>query len=247
MGATVELDRGLSLPFAEGEQLVNAMAAALEGGGSLAEKLCGAGAVCALTQLALEEKQPFAAALDAARAGTPSLVKEALADAPSVDRLSRALFRTLLRTTEPGAASTFSRLGQVAQSLWGGGSVKLRSGTEVALREVEQVKRGLGSDGEALLARWIAGSFAGFTFFGDAAFGLSIASGLDLMVLAAAVAAFLARAHAAAAGRSQVIGEDARAAVRQVDAGLAHRSSMPPSFARALEATASLDLLREQL
>ena len=85
------------------------------------------------------------------------------------------------------------------------------------------------------------------TFFGDAAFGLSIASGLDLTVLAAAVAALLARANAAAAGRDRVSVADAREAVRQVDAGLAHRSSMPPSFARALEATASLDLLREQL
>ncbi len=247
VGGEVALGGDQSLAWADAELLLAEMATRLASDGSLVERLCEVGALCALTQLALDDKKPFVAALATAKAGAARLAAEALAEAPEVDRLSRALFRTLLRTTEPGAATTLSRLGQVAQSLWGGGDVKLRGGAQVSLADVEKVARGLGSDGEQLLARWIAGAIQSLSFFGDAAFGLSIESGLDLMVLAAAVAAFLARAQAAAAGRAQVTIEDARAAVRQVDAGLSHRSSMPASFARALEATASLDLLREQL
>ena len=83
--------------------------------------------------------KPFSAALLEAESGAAKLVAEALAGEPQIDRLSRALFRTLLRTTEPGAASTLGRLGQVARSLWGGGRVKLRGGAEVALRDVERV------------------------------------------------------------------------------------------------------------
>jgi lysine-N-methylase len=247
VGGEVALHPARKLPWAQAEVLLGRMKAALHLSGSLVEKLCAAGALCALAQVALDDGKDFPTALAEAETGAAKLAAEALAAAPEVDRLSRALFRTLLRTTEPGAASTFSRLGQVAQSLWGGGTVKLRGGAEVALRDVERVKRGLGDGGERLFLRWLDGAFNGLTFFGDAAFGLSIASGLDLTVLAAAVAAFLARAHAAAAGRDSVSVADAREAVRQIDAGLAHRSSMPPSFARALEATASLDLLREQL
>jgi hypothetical protein len=61
------------------------------------------------------------------------------------------------------------------------------------------------------------------------------------------VAAFLARAYAAEARRAGVAPDVARAALRQLDAGLSHRSTVPAGFARALAATASLDLLREQL
>ena len=54
-------------------------------------------------------------------------------------------------------------------------------------------------------------------------------------------------APAAEAARSHVTPEDLRAGLRQLDAGITHRSAMPSGFARALCATASLDLLREQL
>jgi lysine-N-methylase len=247
VGGEVPLDARHRLQWPEAERLLTALRNALSGGTRLLDKLCGAGALSALTLLALDEGKPFDAALAEAGRGAPALVRDALAAPPEVDRLSRALFRTLLRTTEPGAASTLSRLGQVAQSLWGGGRVKLRGGLEVALADVENVARGLGDDGERLFVRWVEGALDGLTFFGDAAFGLSISSGLDLLVLAAAVAAFLARAYAAAGKRERVTVEDARAALRQIDAGLSHRSGMPPSFSRALEATASLDLLREQV
>jgi lysine-N-methylase len=243
IGGEVALDGERKLPWAEAEQLLSSLSRP----GSLLEKLCGAGAVCALVSLGLDEGKPFAQALEAARVGAPALVKEALGEPIAIDRLSRAMFRTLLRATQPGVPSLAARLGQIGQSLWGGGRVKLRGGGEVPLPAVEKVARGLGPDGEALLGRWIDGALSGLTFFGDAAFGLPIMSGLDLLVLASAVAAFLARAWGAANGRTQVSLEDVRAAVRQVDSGLAHRSGMPPAFDRALDATAALDLLREQL
>src|SRR6185436_17700186 len=124
-------------------------------------------------------------------------------------------------------------LSRVARALWGGGDVRLRGGAAVAPAAVEKVARGLGSDGDALLGRWVDNALHSLTFFGEAAFGLSIAGGLDLLALSAAVTAYLARAHAAAAGRAQVALDDVRSAVRQVDAGLAHRSGMPAGFARA--------------
>jgi lysine-N-methylase len=242
LGDEVALNSRHKLAWRDAELLLGEMASA---SGNLLEKLCGAGAICVLTQSALDDGKSFEAALNDARAGAPALVKEALAQPISVDRLSRAMFRTLLRTTEPGSTSPLQRLGAVAWSLFGGGKVRLRGG-EISLAQIDPVARGLGA-GEPLFIRWLENSFFGMTFFGEAAFGLSIASGLDLMTLSMAAAAYLARAYAAVHNRSSVALEDARAAIRQVDAGLSHRSSMPPSFARALEATASLDLLREQL
>ena len=41
--------------------------------------------------------------------------------------------------------------------------------------------------------------------------------------------------------------DDVKAALRQVYAGVHHRAAMPPRFERALAATASLDLLRDEL
>jgi lysine-N-methylase len=206
-----------------------ALLAALPSAGTFVEKLAHAGAVCALAQ----------DGLDAAQA--PSLVREALAAPIAVDRLSRAMFRALLGAAE-GQASMGSRL----LRLFGGGRIQLR-GAAVSPSEVEQVRRGLDAESDALLGRWLDAALFGLTFFGDAAFGLSIAEGLDLLALSAAVTVYLSRAYAAAGGRSQATLADVRAAVRQVDAGLAHRSTMPSGFARALGATASLDLLREQL
>jgi lysine-N-methylase len=239
VGDEVLLGGERRLPWAEAEQLL----AAFPTGGPLLSKLCGAGALSALVQVAMEEGRPFASALEDARARAPSLVTEALAAPPDIDRLSRAMFRTLLSTTQP-RASAWTRL---SQSLFGGGKIVLRGGGEVALSAVEKVARGLDGEGEALVSRWVDGALAGLTFFGDAAFGLSIGGGLDFLALAAAVTVFLARAQAAANGRTRADLSGVRAALRQVDAGLSHRSSMPPGFARALDATASLDLLREQL
>jgi lysine-N-methylase len=242
LGDEIALNGRHRLAWKDAELLLAEMAKAR---GNLLERLCGAGAICALTQLALDDGKAFEIALNEARAGASSLVKEALAQPIVIDRLSRAMFRTLLRTTEPGSTSTLVRLGAVAWSLFGGGKIRLRGG-EVSLSQIDSVTRGLGA-GEPLFVRWLESSFMGMTFFGEAAFGLSLASGLDLLTLSVAAAAHLARAYAALHKRSAVALEDARAAIRQVDAGLSHRSSMPPSFARALEVTASLDLLRDQL
>lgn len=256
VGDSVALAKERSLSWLEAKEVVAALSAAIGGAAApedapdqapLLRRLCRAGAICALLQVALDERQPFAEGLARAQAGATALVEEALADPPAVDRLSRALFRTLLKSTEPGRGSTLGRLGGVVESLLGGGRVRLRGGGDVAWSEVERVRPGLGPDGERLFARWLTLAMGSLTFFGDAAFGLPMAGGLDLLVLSSAVGVFLARAHAAAAGRAEVSLDDARTALRQIDAGVAHRSAMPSSFGRALEATASLDLLREQL
>jgi hypothetical protein len=127
-------------------------------------------------------------------------------------------------------------------------SIDLRfDARRVAWSAAEAVAPGVGADGEALLARWMRMSIEALTFFGDAAFGLSLSDGLDLLVLGAAVAAFLARAHAAADGRRAIALDDVKRGLRQLDAGLTHRGAVPAGFARALAATASLDLLREQV
>jgi hypothetical protein len=158
-----------------------------------------------------------------------------------VDRLSRALHRTLLRTTAP-SAGLLSRLGGMF-----GGDVTLRDGRKVSPSAIEAVRPGLGSDGEALLARWFADGLEALTFFGDGAFGLSISAGLDMKTLSASVAAYLARAWAAASGRKTVELADVKAGLRQLEAGITHRSAVPTGLERALGATACLDLLREQL
>ena len=220
--------------------------------GTLLPRLCRAGAVVALTQARLEAGLAFAAALDEARAGASALADEVLAAPVEVDRLSRALFRTLLKSTEPGRDGAAGRVGGALASLFGSGEVRLaiRPGEParaVAWKAVERTRPGLDGEAQSLLSRWIVESLSSLTFFGDGAFGLSLAGGLDLKVLGAAVAIFLARAHAAADGRSAASAADLKRGLRQLEAGLTHRSSMPAGFERALAATASLDLLREQL
>jgi Fe-S-cluster containining protein len=246
LGDTIELAPGLALPFADADALLAALADALAGGGTLVEKLCRAGAVCALVQARLGDGRGFAQALDEARAGRDRLTADALAAPPRPNRLSRALLRTLVDASAPGARGTGSRLGGLVAALGGGGRVRLAGG-EVARRAVDAVARGVGSDGEALLARWLTAEVASLTFCGPAAFGLSIAGGLDLLTLSCAAAAYLARAWAAHDGHARVELDDVRRALRQIYAGIHHRAAMPPRFERALAATDSLDLLRAQL
>jgi len=246
IGDEVRLGDGVKLPWADAEVLIAELATAVRKDGTLLERVCGAGAICALTETQLQEGASFAVALEGARAGAAALVEEVLATPPEADRLSRALFRTLLKSTELGH-SAVGRMGNLFSSLLGGGSVHLRTGGEVAWRAVEAVPPGLGAEGEALLARWFAGALESCTFFGDAAFDLSLAGGLDLLVLSASVCAFLARAYAAHESRTAVTYEDVKRGLRQLDAGLTHRGTMPRGFDRALAVTASLDLLRTQL
>jgi hypothetical protein len=258
LDAPVALGGAQSLAWPDAARLLDELERAFAAPGPLERKLCRAGALAALTQSKLESGAAFDAALAAALAESGALVDEALADAPSVDRLSRALFRTLLKSTEPDPPGALGRVGGALASLVTGGAIRLRgrggpgstataARAEVRFADAERVPAGLGDAGEALLARWIGGALSSLTFFGAAAFGLSITAGLDLLALSSAVAAFLARAYAAEAGRARVAPDDARAALRQLDAGLSHRSTVPAGFARALAATASLDLLREQL
>jgi lysine-N-methylase len=240
MGERVRLSREREIAFAEAERLCAAFSEALASDALLIERVCRAGAINALVQNALADGKSFDDAFAAAKAGSATLAVEALAVPPEVDRLSRAMFKTLLRSTanDPGA------LGRVARVF--SSSVDLRfENRSVAWRAIEAVRPGLPADGEALLARWMRMQIDALTFFGDAAFGLSLSDGLDLLVLSAAAAVLLARAHAV--GRGAVALDDVKRGLRQVDAGLTHRGAMPPGFDRALAATASLDLLREQL
>jgi Fe-S-cluster containining protein len=241
------LDDDLKVPWVQAQVLLDEMAGALDRTGPLLPDVCRAGAILARTIDELSGGLGFGDALEVAREGAAALTAEVLAAPPSVDRLSRAMFRTLLGATEP-KAGTVRRLGGVLSSLVGGGSVRLRNqAVEVPLKAVERVRPRLDAAGEALLRRWLGVSLDALTFFGDGAFGLSIAAGLDLLVLQAAVTVFLARAHAHAAGREAPGADDCKRGLRQLDAGLAHRSEMPGGLARALRQAASLDLLREQL
>lgn len=247
VGETVALGAGVSLPWAQAAVLLAELDAAFAAPGPLARRICRAGAVCALVLARLGEGASFDEALAHARAERDPLIDGALAQPPAVDRLSRALFRTLLRTTEPESGAV-ARAGGVVAALFGASTVRLRhAGGPAEVRAKDLAPCGLGEAGEAVLAAWFAEGLRGLTFFGDAAFGLSVAAGLDLRVLEAAVAAYLARAYAAAEGRAHVEAVDVRRGLRQLEAGLTHRSNMPARFDRALEATASLDLLREQL
>ncbi|HEY2746477.1 MAG TPA: YkgJ family cysteine cluster protein [Polyangia bacterium] len=246
-GGEIALVDGRMLPWSDAALLLAEASRALRADGSLVERLCRAGATVALTIAQLDEGRAFADALDAARAGRDQLAREALAARPAPDRLSRALLRTIVDSTAPGARGSGSRLFGALASLGGGGGRVRIAGGEVAQGEVDRVARGLPADGEALLARWLDAELHGLTFFGAAGFELSLAGGLDLLTLATAAVARVARAHAAHAGRAAVARDDVKGALRQVYAGIHHRAAMPPRFERALAATAGLDLLRDEL
>ncbi|HEX8953290.1 MAG TPA: YkgJ family cysteine cluster protein [Polyangia bacterium] len=234
------------LSWRDAALLLAEVSRALRGDGALVERLCRGGALVALVIAKLDEGRAFADALAAAVAARDGLVRDALAAPPKIDRLSRALLRTLVESTAPGTRGSGARLLGALASLGGGGRVRLVGG-EVAQADVDRVARGVGSDGEALLARWLDAEVHGLTFFGGAGFELSLAGGLDLLTLTAAAVARVARAYAALAGRAAVARDDVKAALRQVYAGVHHRAAMPPRFERALAATASLDLLRDEL
>jgi Fe-S-cluster containining protein len=247
LDAVVALTESRTLAWADAALLLAEVSGALGGGGGLVERLCRAGAVVALAIAKLDEGRPFADALAAARAGRDALAADALSAPAAVDRLSRALLRTIVDSTAPGARGSGSRLwGALASLGRGSGHIRIAGG-EVADRELDRVSRGLGSDGEALLVRWLLAEVHGLTFFGPGGFDLSIAGGLDLLTLTAAAVARGARAYAAHAGRTAVARDDVKAALRQVYAGVHHRAALPPRFERALAATASLELLRDEL
>ena len=247
VGGEVALTESRMLAWADAALLLAEVSTALRSDGALVERLCRAGAIVALAIAKLDEGRTFADALAEARAGRDALTADALAAPPATDRLSRALLRTIVESTAPGARSSGSRLFGVLASLGGaGGRVRIVGG-EVAQADVDRVARGIGADGEALLVRWLDAEIHGLTFFGGAGFDLSLAGGLDLLTLTAAAVVRVARACAAHAGRAAVARDDVKAALRQVYAGVHHRAAMPPRFERALAATASLDLLRDEL
>lgn len=220
IGETVALAPGVTLAFADAAALVEALAAAVEEPGPFARRACRAGALCAIVQARLGEGRAFAIALADARAGREALVDEALAEPAKSDRLSRALLRTICSSASAPAAG-WKRF----TALFGGETLR---------------PPGLPAGGEALLARWLSDGLRGFTFFGVPSFGLSIAAGLDLQVLAAAGAIHLQRQRDGSL-------DDLKHGLRRLEAALHHRANVPGGFERALARTASLDLLREEL
>ncbi|HEX4459075.1 MAG TPA: YkgJ family cysteine cluster protein [Polyangia bacterium] len=245
--AQLTLTEGVKLPWSDVQPLIAALAGAFTTEKTLLRQAGLACALMALLETKMSEGVAFADAFASAKAGAPALLDEALAAPPAVERLSGALFRTLVNVTVV-ATTAKGRVGNVFSALFGGGGqIKLRSGGEVAWSAAEKVAPGLGAEGEALYARWFVDAIESCTFFGDISFGLSLSSGLDLLIVSAAVGAFLARAEAAHAGRTSVNYEDAKRGLRQLDAGITHRVEMPPRLERALSATDSIDLLRVQL
>jgi len=247
--AEVALAESRRVAWSDAARLLAEVSRALGSDGALVERLCRGGAVAALTIAKLDEGRTFDDALASAVDGRDALARDALAAPPRIGRLSRALLRTLVESTAPGARGVGSRLfGALASvaSFGGGGQLRIAGG-EVAPADVDRVARGIGPDGEVLVLRWLDAEIHGLTFFGSAAFDLTLAGGLDLLTLAAAAVARVARAYAAHAGRAAVARDDVKAALRQVYAGVHHRAAMPPRFERALAATASLDLLRDEL
>ena len=242
----VALTESRKIAWSDAATLLAEVSGALRSDGALVERLCRGGAVVALTIAKLDEGRAFGDALAAARDGRDALVRDALAGPPAVDRLSRALLRTIVESTARGTRGSGSRLLGALASLGSGGRIRINGG-EVAQSDVDRVARGIGPDGETLLARWLDAEIHGLTFFGGAAFELTLAGGLDLLTLTAAAVARVARAYAAHAGRPSVARDDVKSALRQVYAGVHHRAAMPPRFERALAATASLDLLRAEL
>jgi hypothetical protein len=243
----VALTESRKLLWSDAATLLADVSGALRSDGTLVERLCRGGALVALTIAKLDDGRTFGDALAAAREGRDALVRDALAQPSAVDRLSRALLRTIVESTAPGTRGSASRLLGALASLGGGrGRVRIVGG-EVAQGDIDRVGRGIGGEGEALLVRWLDAEIHGLTFFGGAAFDLTLAGGLDLLTLTAAAVARVARAYAAQAGRPSVARDDVKSALRQVYAGVHHRAAMPPRFERALAATASLDLLRDEL
>ncbi len=239
------------IAWSDAENLLDAIAAAFSAPGTIAARLCSAGSTAALVSSALDDGATFSAALESATSERDQLVKEALAAPPAVDRLSRGLFRTLVKASELGRTSSLGRLGKTVGAWLGKGEVAVGAPGQplrsVGWSQAEKVPSGIDAAGEALLARWLGVTLWSGLYFGPAGFGLSIAGGLDLLALSTAVALFLARARAAAEGHASMEASDVRSGIRQVEAGVLHRSNLPAGFARALDATASLDLLREQL
>ncbi len=244
--AELTLTEGVKLPWSDAQPLLAELAAAFATETTLLRRAGLACALMALVETKMAEGVAFAEAFAEAKAGAGALLDEALAAPPNVERLSRALFRTLVKVTVLGSTAK-GRVGNVFSALFGGGHVELRTGGAVAWNDVEAVAPGIGADGEALFTRWFIDAIESCTFFGDPSFGLSLSSGLDLLVVSAGVGAFLARAEAAHAGRKTVSYEDAKRGLRQLDAGITHRAEMPPRFERTLSATDSIDLLRVQL
>jgi lysine-N-methylase len=211
----VALTESRKVAWSDAATLLAEVSGALRSNGTLVERLCRGGALVALTIAKLDEGRAFGDALAAAREERDALVRDALLQPPAVDRLSRALLRTIVDSTAPGARGSGSRLLGALASLGGGGRVRTTGG-EVAHDDVDRVARGIGVEGEALLVRWLDAEIHGLTFFGGAAFELTIAGGLDLLTLTAAAVARVARAYAAQAGRPSVARDDVKSALRQV-------------------------------
>jgi lysine-N-methylase len=254
----VQLTSASSLPWAEARVVLDAVEAAFAEPGPLATRFARAGALVVLAAGAMLDGKSFRAAWDDARSGRDALVADVMARPPDVDRLSRGLFRALVGAARRRSGGFAARLGEavgaVAAALGGGSAPSVTLAPRqlgapaitVEGAEIARVTPGIGDEGEALVVRATRAALSSLEYFGDAAFGLPVAGGLDLLALEASLVAWIARAEAAADRRREVALEDVKRALAQV-ASIRHRGAMPSGLARALDATATIDLLREQL
>ncbi len=247
VGPEVALTRARRVPYAAARALVDALLEAFGTAGGFVGQVHALAGVAVAYDEALGEGSAPAAALALARERGPARAAEALAEPVAIDRLSRGLFKALLFLAQgESSQGVWAGLREAVRSLAGRATVRLRDGAVTDAEAVTGVRGALPADGEGLLGRWLRAQLRSMAFFGPGRGDLSVYEGLEFLVLSSAVAVYLARAHAAAAGRATLTREDVRAGVLQLESRLVNRTDLPSRFGLALTHTATLDLLREQ-
>ncbi len=248
VGATVQLTPSRAVHYASARGLIDALCTALDSPGNFVSRVHAMAGVAVGYDESLGSGAREDEALSMAVARGPVLAAEALGAPMAIDRLSRALFKGLLFLAqgEP-ALGVWAGLSETFQSLLGRGTLRLRDGTLTRASSVAGVSTGLPVEGEVLLTRWLRAELGSMAFFGKGRARLTLYQGLEFLILSAAVAVYLSRAHAAAKHNTQVALPDVRAAVLQLESRLVNRTDLPPRFGLALTHTATLDLLRAQL
>lgn len=208
--------------------------------------------ICRMTGLVFAYEEALDAgvqpseALVQARTRAAELTKELMASPPTVDWRSRWLFRSVLLNLQ-SSPGRWRNAVDVLRSVMGRWSVRFRDGKETTVRSVETVLRTMPEGGDELLSQWFRAQVRSLTFFGPRRFDLSVYQGLDLLILLAAIALYLARAHAAACDRTTMELSDLKAALLQIEGKFLSRSKFLARFGPALRDACTVDLLREQL
>jgi Fe-S-cluster containining protein len=247
VGDTVALTPRLKLPWTDAARLIADVVAQLRTEAPLVEKLCCAEALLLVLEEELAHRRPFDEALETARTEHAATVAQLLSEPPDTTLGARALFRTLCRAFEDDESAR-SRVWSILVAASGGGArVRLPDGV-VPVAALERVAPYLPDEADALYSRWITLNVESLGFFGESVRNLSLVAGFQLLTMGAAVAMYLARAHAALHGRAFVSIDDARFGLRQAERCIHHSSRQIPRWLeRALLSTSCLDVLRLQI